>query len=83
MMSPFGSTNSLTPASQQLAQMRLASCNNINELGNGGSDSPTRDDVLVAPMSVQPTRKAKCSSLSMASLRRNCSEVVVQDKSDL
>ncbi|XP_043486045.1 protein ECT2 isoform X4 [Polistes fuscatus] len=30
MMSPFGSTNSLTPASQQLAQMRLASCNNIN-----------------------------------------------------
>ncbi|XP_043677764.1 protein ECT2 isoform X3 [Vespula pensylvanica] len=69
MMSPFGSTNSLTPASQQLAQMRLASCNNINELGNGGSDSPTRDDVLVAPMSVQPTRKAKCSSLSMASLR--------------
>ncbi|XP_076547514.1 epithelial cell transforming 2 pebble isoform X3 [Osmia lignaria lignaria] len=69
MMSPFGSTNSLTPASQQLAQMRLASCNNINELGNGGSGSPSRDDVLVAPMSVQPTRKAKCSSLSMASLR--------------
>ncbi|XP_012281493.1 protein ECT2 isoform X2 [Orussus abietinus] len=31
MMSPFGSTNSLTPAGQQLAQMRLASCNNINE----------------------------------------------------
>ncbi|XP_020707804.1 protein ECT2 isoform X7 [Athalia rosae] len=80
MMSPFGSTNSLTPASQQLAQMRLASCNNINELGNGGSGSPTRDDVLVAPMSVQPTRKAKCSSLSMASLRRNCSEEVVQEK---
>ncbi|XP_053986553.1 protein ECT2 isoform X2 [Hylaeus volcanicus] len=83
MMSPFGSTNSLTPASQQLAQMRLASCNNINELGNGGSSSPSRDDVLVAPMSVQPTRKAKCSSLSMASLRRNCSEEVMQDKSDL
>ncbi|XP_015604057.1 protein ECT2 isoform X12 [Cephus cinctus] len=83
MMSPFGSTNSLTPASQQLAQMRLASCNNINELGNGGSGSPSRDDVLVAPMSVQPTRKAKCSSLSMASLRRNCSEEVVQDKSEL
>ncbi|XP_011502842.1 PREDICTED: protein ECT2 isoform X2 [Ceratosolen solmsi marchali] len=70
MMSPFGSTNSLTPASQQLAQMRLASCNNINELGNGGSGSPSRDEVLVAPMSVQPTRKAKCSTLSMASLRR-------------
>nr|XP_033332116.1 protein ECT2 isoform X2 [Megalopta genalis] len=83
MMSPFGSTNSLTPASQQLAQMRLASCNNINELGNGGSGSPSRDDVLVAPMSVQPTRKAKCSSLSMASLRRNCSDEVMQDKSDL
>ncbi|XP_076667106.1 epithelial cell transforming 2 pebble isoform X9 [Andrena cerasifolii] len=83
MMSPFGSTNSLTPASQQLAQMRLASCNNINELVNGGSGSPSRDDVLVAPMSVQPTRKAKCSSLSMASLRRNCSEEVMQDKSDL
>ncbi|XP_076165401.1 epithelial cell transforming 2 pebble isoform X1 [Ptiloglossa arizonensis] len=83
MMSPFGSTNSLTPASQQLAQMRLASCNNINELGNGGSSSPSRDDVLVAPMSVQPTRKAKCSSLSMASLRRNCSEEVMQDKSEL
>lgn len=29
MTSPFGSTNSLTPASQ-LAQMKLASCNNIN-----------------------------------------------------
>ncbi|CAL7948622.1 unnamed protein product [Xylocopa violacea] len=82
MMSPFGSTNSLTPASQQLAQMRLASCNNINELGNGGSGSPSRDD-LVAPMSVQPTRKAKCSSLSMASLRRNCSDEVMQEKSDL
>ncbi|XP_043274974.1 protein ECT2 isoform X8 [Venturia canescens] len=83
MMSPFGSTNSLTPASQQLAQMRLASCNNINELGNGGSGSPSRDEVLVAPMSVQPTRKAKCSSLSMAPLRRNCSEEVVQDKGKL
>jgi hypothetical protein len=29
MMSPFGSTMNLTPASQ-LAQMRLASCNNLN-----------------------------------------------------
>ncbi|CAB0002042.1 unnamed protein product, partial [Nesidiocoris tenuis] len=29
MMSPFGSTTNLTPASQ-LAQMRLASCTNIN-----------------------------------------------------
>lgn len=34
MMSPFGSTHSLTPASQQLAQMRLASCNNINVSSN-------------------------------------------------
>ncbi|XP_011304344.1 protein ECT2 isoform X2 [Fopius arisanus] len=83
MMSPFGSTHSLTPASQQLAQMRLASCNNINELGNGGSDSSSRDEVLVAPMSVQPTRKAKCSSLSIASLRRNCSEEVIEDKSNI
>ncbi|XP_066591325.1 protein ECT2 isoform X2 [Prorops nasuta] len=82
MMSPFGSTNSLTPASQQLAQMRLASCNNINELGNGGSSSPTRGDVLVAPMSVQPTRKAKCGSLSMASLRRNYSEEVLQERTE-
>ncbi|XP_033226947.1 protein ECT2 isoform X5 [Belonocnema kinseyi] len=70
MMSPFGSTHSLTPTSQQLAQMRLASCNNINELGNGGPGSQNRDEVLMAPMSVQPTRKAKCSTLSMASLRR-------------
>lgn len=45
-------------------------CVSFQELGNGGSGSPSRDDVLVAPMSVQPTRKAKCSSLSMASLRR-------------
>ncbi|XP_033226944.1 protein ECT2 isoform X2 [Belonocnema kinseyi] len=82
MMSPFGSTHSLTPTSQQLAQMRLASCNNINELGNGGPGSQNRDEVLMAPMSVQPTRKAKCSTLSMASLRRNCSEEV-QDKSDI
>jgi len=29
MTSPFGSTNSLTP-STQLAQMKLASCTNIN-----------------------------------------------------
>lgn len=29
MMSPFGSTTNLTPASQ-LAQMRLASCTNLN-----------------------------------------------------
>ncbi|XP_043480060.1 protein ECT2 isoform X2 [Leptopilina heterotoma] len=83
MMSPFGSTHSLTPASQQLAQMRLASCNNINELGNGGPGSQSRDEVLVAPMSVQPTRKAKCSTLSMASLRRNCSEEIIPDDSDL
>lgn len=29
MMSPFGSSTNLTPATQ-LAQMKLASCNNIN-----------------------------------------------------
>ncbi|XP_026726143.1 protein ECT2 isoform X1 [Trichoplusia ni] len=54
MISPFGSTSNLTPASQ-LAQMRLASCNNINELGAGGAGA---GEVLVAPLSVQPTRKA-------------------------
>ncbi|KAL6432604.1 hypothetical protein ACFW04_006870 [Cataglyphis niger] len=66
IMSPFGSTQSLPPTNQQIAQMRLGSCNNISELDNGGSSSPNKDDVLVAPMSDQPTRKA----LSMASLRR-------------
>ncbi|XP_069354331.1 uncharacterized protein pbl isoform X4 [Maniola hyperantus] len=55
MISPFGSTSNLTPASQ-LAQMRLASCNNINETGaSGGGEGAA---VLVAPLSVQPTRKA-------------------------
>ncbi|XP_020288889.1 protein ECT2-like isoform X2 [Pseudomyrmex gracilis] len=66
IMSPFGSTHGLAPTNPQIAQMRLGSCNNISELDNGGSSFPTRDDVLVAPMSDQPTRKA----LSMASLRR-------------
>ncbi|XP_049951647.1 protein ECT2 isoform X4 [Schistocerca serialis cubense] len=66
MMSPFGSTTNLTPASQ-LAQMRLASCNNLNELGS----SPSKEETtLVAPLSVQPTRKNKSSSLNMSSLRR-------------
>ncbi|XP_011878226.1 PREDICTED: protein ECT2 isoform X4 [Vollenhovia emeryi] len=66
IMSPFGATQTLPPTNQQIAQMRLGSCNNISELDNGGSSSPNREDVLVAPMSDQPTRKA----LSMASLRR-------------
>ncbi|XP_068629216.1 uncharacterized protein pbl isoform X2 [Battus philenor] len=58
MISPFGSTSNLTPASQ-LAQMRLASCNNINEMGaSGGSGGEGGGEVLVAPLSVQPTRKA-------------------------
>ncbi|KAL1140293.1 hypothetical protein AAG570_000225, partial [Ranatra chinensis] len=65
MMSPFGSTTNLTPASQ-LAQMRLASCTNINDLSN--NTSPAQQ--YIAPMSVQPTRRAKHSSLSVASLRR-------------
>ncbi|CAH0600305.1 unnamed protein product [Chrysodeixis includens] len=59
MISPFGSTSNLTPASQ-LAQMRLASCNNINELGAGGAGG---GEVLVAPLSVQPTRKAAPAAL--------------------
>ncbi|XP_005186008.1 protein ECT2 isoform X3 [Musca domestica] len=70
MTSPFGSTNSLTPASQ-LAQMRLASCTNIHEVvdddNNSGmrSSSPsTHSEVLVPPMSVQPTRKNINSSIS-------------------
>lgn len=69
MMSPFGSNANLTPSSQ-LAQMRLASCNNINELGGGNAGSPSSADTLVAPLSVQPTRKAKYSSLNIAALRR-------------
>ncbi|KAK9512133.1 hypothetical protein O3M35_000625 [Rhynocoris fuscipes] len=66
MMSPFGSTTNLTPATQ-LAQMRLASCTNINELAGNNSPPPPQ---YVAPMSVQPTRRCKHSSLSVASLRR-------------
>ncbi|KDR08513.1 protein ECT2 [Zootermopsis nevadensis] len=66
MMSPFGSTTNLTPASQ-LAQMRLASCNNLNELENS---SVKEESSYVAPMSVQPIRKNKCSSLSAAALQR-------------
>ncbi|XP_037872092.1 protein ECT2 isoform X2 [Bombyx mori] len=58
MISPFGSTSNLTPASQ-LAQMRLASCNNINEMGGcSGGAAGASGGVLVAPLSVQPTRKA-------------------------
>ncbi|GBP31258.1 Protein ECT2 [Eumeta japonica] len=67
MISPFGSTTNL-PATQ-LAQMRLASCNNINEMGtssSSGKDSGT--DMLVAPLSVQPTRKAAAGAA--AALRR-------------
>ncbi|XP_012533950.1 protein ECT2 isoform X2 [Monomorium pharaonis] len=66
IMSPFAGTQTLPPTNQQIVQMRLGSCNNISELDNGSSSSPNKEDVLVAPMSDQPTRKA----LSMASLRR-------------
>ncbi|CAH1405037.1 unnamed protein product [Nezara viridula] len=66
MMSPFGSTTNLTPAATQLAQMRLASCTNISELANNNSPTVTQ---YVAPLSVQPTRRSKQSSLSVASLR--------------
>lgn len=66
MMSPFGSTSNLTPASQ-LAQMRLASCNNLNELGT----SPVNpNNTYIAPMSAQPTRKFKTNPLNVSSLRR-------------
>ncbi|XP_017768684.1 PREDICTED: protein ECT2 isoform X4 [Nicrophorus vespilloides] len=63
--SPFGSSTNLTPASQ-LAQMRLASYNNISELGNADNvDSPP-----IAPLSVQPTRKLKTGSLGVSALKR-------------
>ncbi|XP_034482371.1 protein ECT2 isoform X2 [Drosophila innubila] len=65
MTSPFGSTNSLTPASQ-LAQMRLASCTNINEVADedcssmrSSSPSTQSEMLVVPPLSVQPTRKNK------------------------
>ncbi|XP_053601541.1 protein ECT2 isoform X3 [Plodia interpunctella] len=64
MISPFGSNSNLNTPASQLAQMRLASCNNINEMGgHGGGGSGA---VLVAPLSVQPTRKAGAA----AALRR-------------
>ncbi|XP_026323489.1 protein ECT2 isoform X6 [Hyposmocoma kahamanoa] len=70
MISPFGSQSNLTPASQ-LAQMRLASCNNINEMGTsggGGAEGGGGEVQLVAPLSVQPTRKATAGAA--AALRR-------------
>ncbi|XP_058457901.1 protein ECT2 isoform X4 [Malaya genurostris] len=77
MTSSFGSTQSLTPASQ-LAQMKLASCTNINEVGEESSETDSKassspssaSEILVAPMSVQPTRKNKNPPMSMAALRR-------------
>ncbi|CAG9830214.1 unnamed protein product [Diabrotica balteata] len=66
MMSPFGSSTNLTPASQ-LAQMKLASYSNINELGNAENSNESQP---VAPMSVQPTRKMKSSSLGSNALKR-------------
>ncbi|CAG9853619.1 unnamed protein product [Phyllotreta striolata] len=65
MMSPFGSSTNLTPASQ-LAQMKLASYSNINELGNSDNANETQP---VAPMSVQPTRKMKSSSMGVNTLK--------------
>lgn len=71
----YASTNSLTP-SAQMAKMKLASCTNINEMGEGEEDemgssqNNNRNDILVAPNTVQPTRKAKSSTLSIAALRR-------------
>ncbi|XP_065079116.1 protein ECT2 isoform X3 [Ochlerotatus camptorhynchus] len=77
MTSPFGSTQSLTPASQ-LAQMKLASCTNINEVGEESSETDSKassspssaSEILLAPMSVQPTRKNKNPPMSIAALRR-------------
>ncbi|XP_075236856.1 epithelial cell transforming 2 pebble [Lycorma delicatula] len=70
MMSPFGSSSNLTPASQ-LAQMRLASCNNLNELTSGAGGTPPAlpaPPQYAVPMSVQPQRRSK--PLSVTSLRR-------------
>ncbi|XP_076254864.1 epithelial cell transforming 2 pebble isoform X4 [Rhynchophorus ferrugineus] len=67
MMSPFGSSTNLTPASQ-LANMRLASYSNINELGSNAENSD--EPPPVAPMSVQPTRKVKSSSLNVNTFKR-------------
>uniref|UniRef100_A0A0K8VQ84 Protein ECT2 n=1 Tax=Bactrocera latifrons TaxID=174628 RepID=A0A0K8VQ84_BACLA len=68
MTPPFGSTNSLTPASQ-LAQMRLASCANIHEAvdeeGNRSSSPSVQSEILLPPLSVQPMRKNKSSTLGV------------------
>lgn len=70
MMSPFGSSTNIVPA-PQFANMKLASCHNINELGNAtDSNETTSTDALTAPMSVQPTRKHKCASLNVTALKR-------------
>lgn len=84
----YGSTISLTP-SAQMAKMKLASCTNINEVGEEDEEDDDDDDgphlsstrncsgnnnrnekILMAPMTVQPTRKAKSTTLSIAALRR-------------
>ncbi|XP_039964788.1 protein ECT2 isoform X1 [Bactrocera tryoni] len=68
MTPPFGSTNSLTPASQ-LAQMRLASCANIHEAvdeeGNRSSSPSAQSEILLPPLSVQPMRKNKSSTMGV------------------
>uniref|UniRef100_A0AAG5D338 Protein ECT2 n=1 Tax=Anopheles atroparvus TaxID=41427 RepID=A0AAG5D338_ANOAO len=74
MTSQFGSTQSLTPSSQ-LAQMKLASCTNLNEVGEeagaSGESSPSSSKALVAPMSVQPTRKNKNPPISSVGTLRH------------
>ncbi|XP_046392946.1 protein ECT2 isoform X3 [Ischnura elegans] len=66
MMSPFNSsTTNLQSPSSQLGQMRLASCNNLTELG-----APSNSEGTFAPISVLPSRKVKSSSLNVATLRR-------------
>uniref|UniRef100_A0A1A9ZPX8 DH domain-containing protein n=1 Tax=Glossina pallidipes TaxID=7398 RepID=A0A1A9ZPX8_GLOPL len=62
MTSPFGSTSSLTPASQ-LAQMRLASCTNIHEVTQEDTCDDDICNLSPAPLSVQPTRRIKFSTL--------------------
>lgn len=64
MMSPFGSTTNLTPTNQ-LSQMRLASCANITELSGS-----TSQYAPATPLSVQPTRRSKHSSVLVPALKR-------------
>ncbi|XP_037958486.1 protein ECT2 isoform X3 [Teleopsis dalmanni] len=70
MTSPFAGNNSLSSPASQMAQMRLASCNNIREAVDeesvslrSSSPSAQSEILLVPPLSVQPTRKNKANTI--------------------